>query len=95
MGPSFLGGPFVLGDKSMYKSTNMVIDTKPPMVRFKLKAKVIESGYPTFLEFAEKIGIHRVYLSKILNGHEWPSPNIQGKLAEQLGLSIRQLREML
>lgn len=72
-----------------------IIDTEPPAPRYKLKARVIESGYPTYTDFAGRLGIHRVYLSKILNGHEFPSPNMQRKLAAELGLTLRELKELL
>jgi transcriptional regulator with XRE-family HTH domain len=75
--------------------TTATIDTESARVRFGLKAKVIEVGYPTFTDFAEKLGVHRVYLSKILNGHEFPSPNMQQKLSRELGLTVRQLKELL
>jgi transcriptional regulator with XRE-family HTH domain len=72
-----------------------ITDTQAPKVRNFLKAKVFEVGYPTFADFADKLGIHRVYLSKIVNGHEWPSPNVQRKLAAELGLTLKELRELL
>ena len=71
------------------------IETATPLKRFKLKARVIESGYESFTGFAEEVGIHRVYLSQVLNGHAFPSPALQRKLAERLGLTIRELRELL
>jgi transcriptional regulator with XRE-family HTH domain len=72
-----------------------IIDTEPAQVRYGLKAKVIGSGYKTYLDFADDLGIHRVYLSKILNGHEFPSPRMQRRLAAGLGLTLRELKELL
>jgi transcriptional regulator with XRE-family HTH domain len=77
------------------QKTAWIIDTEPPVPRYKLKARVVEAGYPTYTDFAESIEVHRVYLSKILNGHEFPSPNMQRKLAAELGLTIKELRELL
>jgi transcriptional regulator with XRE-family HTH domain len=79
----------------MERATAIMIGTEPAQMRFRLKAKVIEAGYPTFSEFAGKLGVHRVYLSKILNGHEFPSPNMQQKLAKELGLTLLELRGLL
>ncbi len=79
----------------MQRAAAMIIDTEPPVVRFKLKAKIIEAGYPTFASFADRIGCHRVFLSKILNGHEHPSGAMQRKLAAELALSLVELRELL
>lgn len=75
--------------------TSQIVDTSLPTVRYRLKAKVIESGYHTFSEFADQLNVHRVYLSKILNGHEFPSPSFQRRLAEKLGLTIRELTGLL
>jgi len=76
-------------------TAKMIERTEPRTPRFRLKAKVIESGYSTFLEFAEKIGVHRVHLSMVLNGHLFPSAYMQHRLAEELGLTIKELRDLL
>ncbi len=66
-----------------------------PSVRFCLKARIFEAGYHTFKDFAGKVGIHPVLLSKIVNGHIFPSPGLQKRIAEELGLTLRELRELL
>ena len=71
------------------------VDAQPAKPRFELKALVISSGFKHFYAFAEKVGIHPVTLSRIVNGHEFPSPNMQRKLASELGLTIKELRELL
>ncbi len=66
-----------------------------PCVRFRLKARIFEVGYRTFQDFATKVRIHPVMLSKILNGHLFPSPKLQRRMAGELGLTLRELRELL
>ena len=84
-----------LEENVVQNTADMIQDTEPRIPRYKLKAKVIESGYSTFLEFAEQVGVHRVHLSMILNGHLFPSAHMQQRLAEELGLTIKELRELL
>ena len=70
-------------------------DTQLPRVRHALKGRVYAAGWKTLVDFAEEVGIHRVYLSKILGGHEFPSPNTQRKIAAGLGLTVKELLELL
>ena len=81
--------------ESMPSTATRMTDIQSPRVRNLLKAKVFEAGYPSFAYFAGRLKIHRDYLSKILNGHEFPSPNVQRKLAAELGLTLKELRELL
>ena len=70
-------------------------ETASPPVRYRLKARIIGAGYPSYTDFANEINIHRVWLSKVLNGHEFPSPTLQRRMAEELGLSLKELKAML
>ena len=79
----------------MKRTEAIEIGTATPMVRLRLKARVYEAGYPTFQELAYNLKIHPTMLSKVLNGHEFPSPALQRKLAERLALTIKELRELL
>jgi transcriptional regulator with XRE-family HTH domain len=71
------------------------MDTEMPTIRAKLKAQIILSGYPTYGELANNLGVHPTQLSRILNGHEHPSPVFQRRLADELGLTLKELRELL
>jgi transcriptional regulator with XRE-family HTH domain len=79
----------------MAKMVVNMTDTQLPRARHQLKGRVYASGWKTLVDFAQEIGIHRVYLSKILGGHEFPSPSVQRKIASGLGLTVRELRELL
>jgi transcriptional regulator with XRE-family HTH domain len=72
-----------------------VIDTANPTIRHKLKAAVHIAGYPTYAELANSMGMHPTQLSRILNGREHPSPMIQRRLANELGLSLKELKDLL
>lgn len=63
--------------------------------RFELKARVVAAGYRTYREFAEKLEIDPTRLSRVLNGHEFPSRAVQRRLARELGITLRELRALL
>lgn len=69
--------------------------TTPPPVRFGLKARIFEAGYRTFKDFASSVGTHPVELSRVVNGHLFPTARLQRRMAEELGLTLRELRELL
>jgi len=62
---------------------------------FKLKSKIIESGYRTIGQFAETNGLNQAVLSMILNGWRVAGNGHQKKLASGLGITLRELRELL
>jgi len=66
-----------------------------PQVRFAIKAEIQRAGFKTYAALAERIGINPTTLSKILNGHEFPGPSVQKRLARELGLTLRELRNLL
>ena len=72
-----------------------IIDTAIPEPRYQLKGKIFEAGYNSFTDFAKAVDIHRVYLSQVLNGHAFPSPALQRRIASVLGLSLRELKRLL
>jgi len=42
-------------------------------------------------DFAEKVGVHPVNFSKIINGNSFPKPDLLKKIAEELDVDIRDL----
>jgi transcriptional regulator with XRE-family HTH domain len=85
---------FLFGENGMRLEAE-TSNTEPAQVRYGLKAKVIGEGYKTYIDVAGRLGIHRVYLSQVLNGHIWPSGALQRRIASELGLTLRELQELL
>jgi len=46
-------------------------------------------------EFAHEINSSDTRLSRIIRGWEYPSPGLQGAIAKGLGLTLRELLELL
>ncbi|UCF01631.1 MAG: helix-turn-helix transcriptional regulator [Deltaproteobacteria bacterium] len=69
--------------------------TAAPEPRLRLRARVYTAGYRTMTTLASEMGVHLTALSRVLNGHDWPSPRMQRRLADKLGLTLRELRELL
>lgn len=42
-------------------------------------------------DLAEKVGVHPVNFSKIINGNSFPKPDLLKKIAEELDVDIRDL----
>ncbi|UCG11482.1 MAG: hypothetical protein JSU72_13165 [Deltaproteobacteria bacterium] len=69
--------------------------TPAPMYRFELKGKIHASGYRTISEFANAINVDVGQVSRCINGWLFPGPTLQRAMARQLGLTLKQLRELL
>lgn len=67
---------------------------KPPY-RYTLKGEIIKAGFRTVSEFAEEIGATNGRLSRTIRGWEYPSPGLQRRMAKGLGVSVKELRELL
>ena len=66
-----------------------------PKFRFKLKARIIEVGYRSLTEFSVKVPMDLALTSRIVNGWVYPSPRLAQKMADLLGLSIREFQDLL
>ncbi len=64
-------------------------------VRFELKARVVAAGYRHFSQFATVLGIDPSRLSRVLNGSEYPSRQLQRRFAEALGWTLAELGRLL
>lgn len=69
--------------------------TLTPPFRYKLKSEIIAAGFKNVTEFAIEIQEDLARLSRVLNGWEVPAPRLQQRMAEGLGITIRELRELL
>ena len=71
------------------------METLKPKFRFKLKSRIIGAGYKHMKEFADAMSIGLPKLSRIICGWELPSTTIQKKMAQFLGISIKDLKKLL
>jgi len=69
--------------------------TRTPQYRFKLKGMIHSKGFKWVNEFAKVTGEDNATISRIINGWEWPSPRVQTKLADALGITLRELQTLL
>ena len=77
------------------ESVRQASDVAKPTPRLALMSEIRRAGYRWNKELCPIVKISEVRLSKILRGYEVPSPSVQRKLAEALGLTIRELVELL
>jgi hypothetical protein len=68
--------------------------TAPPY-RYQLKSKMILSGYRTNCALAKQINNDPARISRILNGWEYPSPRMIQQLSQALGISVKDLVQLL
>ena len=66
-----------------------------PQIRFALKSKIVGTGYRTYSDFANKISMDLASLSRICNGHQFPSGPTQRRISEALGLTLKELQQLL
>ena len=66
-----------------------------PSFRFLLKARIIEAGYRSMTEFASQIQVTDGRISRILNGWELPSPDVQKRITKRLSITLRELQTLL
>jgi hypothetical protein len=71
------------------------LETFHPSFRFALKAKIHGAGFRTISEFSNAIGFGAHRISRVVSGWELPSPAMQKAMADGLGLTIKQLKELL
>ena len=66
-----------------------------PQPRLALMSEIRRAGYRWNKELCPIIRLSEARLSKILNGHDFPGPATQRRLAKALGLTLRELAELL
>ena len=54
---------------------------------YKLKEKMAKKGYKTFSEIAEKLGVSKAYISKVVNGDKQVTKKFFDKL-KQIGINM-------
>ncbi len=66
-----------------------------PRYRYALKGSIHIAGFKTLGEFSNAVGVDISRLSRIIQGREIPSLDVQKRMAEQLNLSFHQFQELL
>jgi Helix-turn-helix len=70
-------------------------EPKRPAYRSGLKARMILAGYRNNTALARATEIDVARISKVVNGWEIPGADLQKRIAAALGISLRELRELL
>jgi hypothetical protein len=70
-------------------------DIARPQPRLALMGAIRQAGYRWNKELCPIVKVSEVRLSKIIRGYEMPPPAVQRRLAEALGLTIKELSELL
>ena len=71
------------------------METMRPEYRYKLKGAIIARGYKSASEFGKVNQMADAYLNSIINAWRYPSPLMQQKICKGLGVSSKELRELL
>ena len=66
-----------------------------PKFRYGLKSRIIEAGHRDLTDFSNKANIDLTRLSRIVRGWELPGPGLQRKMAQHLGITLTELKELL
>ncbi len=70
-------------------------DALIPKFRHSLKAEIIRVGYRTLKEFVGAMHTDLPRMSRIVSGWEIPGPGLQHKMAKTLGITLRELRDLI
>lgn len=70
-------------------------ENRGPQYRFALRGKIHGAGYKSLSEFAEQIGVTASRISRVVSGWEWPSPTVEREMAQTLGMTLREFKELL
>jgi transcriptional regulator with XRE-family HTH domain len=73
----------------------MDADILKPELRYGLKGKIISEGFWTLTEFSGAAGVNLPIISRIVSGREIPGAKHQKRIADTLGISLRELGELL
>jgi hypothetical protein len=82
-------------ENDMESRQTLALETATPTVRWELRARIVRAGYRYYSRFAEKIGIDKARLSRILGGHEYPSKRVQRVICDELNLTLAELKRLL
>ena len=66
-----------------------------PQYRFSLRARIAQAGFRTVAGLAREVGVDPSQVSRILSGYQLPSLRLGQAMASALGITLRQLKELL
>jgi transcriptional regulator with XRE-family HTH domain len=66
-----------------------------PPYRFRLRAKIIATGFKSQKDFASSVGVSFSTVNNIVNAWRFPGPALQRKIAVSLGLTLAELKDLL
>jgi transcriptional regulator with XRE-family HTH domain len=66
-----------------------------PETRFKLWGEAIKCGYRSQVEFARASGVSRTTMNQVICGYVFPRPPLVKRMARALGMTIKQVEELL
>lgn len=66
-----------------------------PQMRFKLWGEAIKAGYKSQVEFAHASKVSRTTMNQVINGYHYPRPPLLKRMAKALGMTIKQVEELL
>lgn len=73
----------------------MIQNWPQPKYRYALRARIHQAGYRSLTEFSRELGVNVSRISRICSGWELPSRALSRKIAEELGMTMRELKDVL
>jgi len=70
-------------------------EAKKPEFKFRLRGAFITSGYKSVKDIAQATGYTETAIHSVMSGWRHPGPELQAAMAKILGVSLRELRELL
>ena len=66
-----------------------------PKYRYRLPGRIHEAGFRTLTEFSKAVGVDLARISRICSGHDFPSQCLSHRMAEVIGVSLKEFLEWL
>jgi len=69
--------------------------TLAPKYRYALKSQIIGAGFRNLTDFSKALETDLPRISRIVSGWEIPGPHLQRDMAQTLGITLSELKELL
>ena len=70
-------------------------DYYKPNYRNQLKAMIFRTGYRKLADFAKDSHVDPAVLSRIIAGSQTPGPSLQKRIAQNLCITLKELKQVL